>query len=84
MNTSTTEPLRRQTASIAKACELVGVSRRTIYNWMRDNKVEWVETASGTRRIYVDTLWNVPLSPEAQARGRLGGLKTAQSSAFHE
>ena len=28
----------RQTLSIMKACEVVGVSRRTIYNWMAGGK----------------------------------------------
>lgn len=47
----------RQTISIMKACELVGVSRRTIYNWIAAGKVEYVRTAGGSIRIYVDTLW---------------------------
>jgi hypothetical protein len=36
----------RKTISIMKACELVGVSRRT--------------TAGGSVRIFVDTLWREP------------------------
>lgn len=40
-----------------KACEMVGVSRRTIYNWIADNKVEYLRTAGGSIRIFVDTLW---------------------------
>ena len=40
-----------------KACELVGVSRRTIYNWLSSGKVEYVRTAGGSVRIFVDTLW---------------------------
>ena len=31
--------IERQTLSIMKACEVVGVSRRTIYNWMAGGKV---------------------------------------------
>jgi excisionase family DNA binding protein len=50
----------RQTISIMKACELVGVSRRTIYNWMAGGKVEYVRTAGGSVRIFVDTLWREP------------------------
>lgn len=49
--------LDRKTVSIPRACELVGVSRRTIYNWMAGNKVEYVRTAGGSVRIFVDTLW---------------------------
>lgn len=50
----------RQTVSIMKACEMVGVSRRTIYNWIAANKVEYVRTAGGSVRIFVDTLWRQP------------------------
>jgi excisionase family DNA binding protein len=50
----------RKTISIMKACELVGVSRRTIYNWLRDGKIEYVRTAGGSVRIFVDTLWREP------------------------
>jgi excisionase family DNA binding protein len=50
-----------------KACELVGVSRRTIYNWMAGGKVEYVRTAGGSVRIFADTLWR---SPQDSARVR--------------
>lgn len=46
----------RPTVSIMKACEMVDVSRRTIYNWIADNKVEYIRTAGGSIRIFVDTL----------------------------
>jgi len=38
----------------------VGVSRRTIYNWIASGKVEYVRTAGGSVRIFVDTLWREP------------------------
>jgi len=47
----------RQTLSIMKACEVVGVSRRTIYNWISAGKVEYLRTAGGSIRIFTDTLW---------------------------
>ncbi len=52
--------MERQTVSIMKACEMVGVSRRTIYNWIAANKVEYLRTAGGSIRIFVDTLWREP------------------------
>ena len=52
--------LDRQTLSIMRACEVVGVSRRTIYNWMASGKVEYVRTAGGSVRIFADTLWRWP------------------------
>jgi excisionase family DNA binding protein len=55
-----------------KACELVGVSRRTIYNWLASGKVEYVRTAGGSVRIFVDTLWREP--------GRAHELTTKEAS----
>jgi len=52
--------MERQTVSIMKACEMVGVSRRTIYNWIAAGKVEYVRTAGGSIRIFQDSLWRQP------------------------
>jgi len=50
----------RPHVSIMKACEMMSVSRRTIYNWINANKVEYFRTAGGSIRIYVDTLAREP------------------------
>jgi excisionase family DNA binding protein len=50
----------RKTVSIPRACELVGVSRRTIYNWIASGKIQYVRTAGGSVRIFADTLWREP------------------------
>jgi len=47
----------RTVLSVNKACEVVGVSRRTIFNWIEDGKVEIVRTAGGGARIFKDSLW---------------------------
>jgi excisionase family DNA binding protein len=52
--------VERETLSITDACKHVGVSRRTIYNWMADAKIEYVRTAGGAVRIFTDTLWRAP------------------------
>ena len=52
--------MERKTISIMKACDLVGVSRRTIYNWLSAGKIEYVRTAGGSVRIFVDSLWRDP------------------------
>jgi excisionase family DNA binding protein len=57
--------MERQTLSIMKACEAVGVSRRTIYNWISAGKVEYVRTAGGSIRIFADTLWRDAEQPRA-------------------
>ena len=46
----------RQTLSIMKACEVVGVSRRTIYNWIAAGKVQYIRTAGGAIRTTNGTL----------------------------
>lgn len=60
--------LERKTVSIPRACDVVGVSRRTIYNWMASGKVQYVRTAGGSVRIFADTLWRdgqPPADPDA-------------------
>jgi excisionase family DNA binding protein len=69
----------RQTLSIMKACEVVGVSRRTIYNWISAGKVEYVRTAGGSIRIFADTLWRDP----ATAGSRPSDADTAPSAGHH-
>ena len=63
--------LDRPTVSIPRACELVGVSRRTIYNWITDGKVQYVRTAGGAVRIFADTLWR---EPDATTNGHASHL----------
>ena len=60
----------RQTLSIMKACEVVGVSRRTIYNWIAAGKVQYVRTAGGAIRIFADSLWREPSEASATAQAQ--------------
>ena len=55
-------PSERRLVNIMQACDLAGVSRRTIYNWLAAGKVEYVRAASGRIRIYADTLFR-PADP---------------------
>ena len=61
--------MERKAISIMKACALVGVSRRTIYNWITAGKVEYVRTAGGSVRIFVDSLWRDPHAEHAAFDG---------------
>ena len=67
MLTEAMTQVERKTISIMKACELVGVSRRTIYNWLSSGKIEYVRTAGGAVRIFVDSLWRDPNNHERPA-----------------
>ena len=64
--------MERKTISIMKACELVGVSRRTIYNWLSSGKIDYIRTAGGSVRIFADTLWRDPRGTRAEDRPVLG------------
>ena len=46
----------RRLTNTASAADIAGVSVRTIYRWIRSNRVEWVRTPGGHLRVYVDTL----------------------------
>jgi excisionase family DNA binding protein len=66
----------RQTLSIMKACEVVGVSRRTIYNWISAGKVEYLRTAGGSIRIFADSLWrDATMVPPARESERADGRR---------
>lgn len=43
--------------TIMQACQQVGVSRRTIYHWIKSGKLSTVKTAGGRTRIHAHTLW---------------------------
>jgi excisionase family DNA binding protein len=49
VTTATAEPI--EVVTIRDACVVTGVSRRTIYNWLKAGKVEYVRTAGGAVRI---------------------------------
>lgn len=59
----------RNVVSIMKACDIAGVSRRTIYNWLKSGKIEFIRTAGGSVRIYVDTLFRGPDERVREAQG---------------
>lgn len=56
-----------QLVSITKAAQLVGVSRRTIYNWMSAGKLQIRRTAGGRVRITASSLWRPASSPASAA-----------------
>lgn len=56
--------LDRPTVSIMQACQVTGVTRRTIYNWIQSDKVDYIRTAGGSVRIFKDTLFKAPAKVE--------------------
>ncbi len=57
----------REIVTVAEACEICRVSRRTIYMWLQAGKIESIRTAGGQRRIYVDTLFRPDISSDDEA-----------------
>jgi excisionase family DNA binding protein len=53
---------------------MVGVSRRTIYNWLAGGKLEYVRTAGGSVRIFVDSLWRDPMAEQRSVPEAVMGL----------
>lgn len=47
----------RDLLTIAQACALLSVSRRTIYYWLEQGKLDTVRTIGGSLRIYKDSLF---------------------------
>lgn len=49
----------KELVTINEAGEIAKVSRRTIYNWMHLNKIDWTRVASGSIRIIRDSLFRL-------------------------
>ena len=57
LNQSTVlEPRIGRSVSIDHAAEMLGVSRRTIYNRIREGRLQTVRTLGGSQRILRDSL----------------------------
>jgi len=60
----------RVTLTIYQAMARVGVSRRTIYHWLKANKIQYVRTAGGSVRIYADSLFRPMVDPGPSSSAR--------------
>ena len=50
------EPRLGRSVSIEQAAQLLGVSRRTVYNRIRDGKLQTIRTFGGSQRVLVTSL----------------------------
>lgn len=60
-----------RTISITQAMAVVGVSRRTIYNWLKAGKLRYRRTVGGTVRIYEGSLWASDSAEKVQPSAKL-------------
>ncbi len=51
---TTFEPRIGRSVSLEHAAELLGVSRRTIYNRIRDGRLQTIRTLGGSQRVVLD------------------------------
>jgi excisionase family DNA binding protein len=59
-----TEPRLGRSVSIDQAAQLLHVSRRTIYNRIRDGRLVTIRTLGGSQRVLVDSLNEFGLSSQ--------------------
>ena len=50
------EPRIGRSVSLDHAARLLGVSRRTIYNRIRDGRLQTIRTAGGSQRVLLDSV----------------------------
>lgn len=60
--------------SVTQACALVGVSRRTVYNWITSGQVEYVRLPNGRARIVASSLTARVVTPNAAQHKQLWDL----------
>ena len=54
-----------RSVSIDKAAELLNVSRRTVYNRIREGRLQTIRTMCGSQRVLVESLVHVGFRPQA-------------------
>jgi excisionase family DNA binding protein len=59
LSASVTEPRLGRSVSLDHAAELLGVSRRTIYNRIREGRLVTIRTLGGSQRVLLDSV-NIP------------------------
>ena len=50
------EPRIGRSVSLDHAAELLGVSRRTVYNRIRDGRLQTIRTLGGSQRVLIDSV----------------------------
>lgn len=50
------EPRIGRSVSLDHAAELLGVSRRTIYNHIRDGRLQTIRTLGGSQRVLIESV----------------------------
>lgn len=58
-----------RSVSIDQAAQLLKVSRRTIYNRIRDGRLQTIRTMGGSQRVLMESLYEFGFKPQAFPTG---------------
>ncbi len=50
------QPCIGRSVSLDQACQILQVSRRTVYNWIRDGRLQTIRTLGGSQRVLVESV----------------------------
>jgi excisionase family DNA binding protein len=64
-DSAVTEPRLGRSVSIDQAAQLLSVSRRTIYNRIREGRLQTIRTLGGSQRVLVESLHDLGFRPQA-------------------
>jgi len=53
------EPRIGRSVSLEQACLMLQVSRRTVYNWIREGRLQTIRTLGGSQRVLLESLRQV-------------------------
>ena len=59
-STNSFEPRIGRSVSLDQAAQLLGVSRRTIYNRIREGRLQTIRTLGGSQRVLLDSVQDSP------------------------
>jgi excisionase family DNA binding protein len=62
------EPRIGRSVSLDHAAEILGVSRRTIYNRIRDGRLQTIRTLGGSQRVLIDSVTDTRDAAEDRRR----------------
>ena len=65
VNNNNVEPRLGRSVSIDQAAQLLNVSRRTIYNRIRDGRLLTIRTMGGSQRVLVESLHDLGFRSQA-------------------
>lgn len=69
-DTKNFEPHIGRSISLDHAAELLGVSRRTIYNRIRQNRLQTIRTAGGSQRVLIDSIGATDGGPDPTTKSQ--------------